>query len=592
MWKQKDPTLKTIADIVHKNTGLSDKELLDDETFYKIKDIDKVAEKIKEASKNGTKITIVGDYDCDGISATSILVLLFKYLKINYEYILPKRFKDGYGLNKNIVDRIDEGILITVDNGIVAFDAIKKAKGKGLFVIVTDHHQGHVSKTFPEADILIDPSAIPGSADYSDYCGAGIAYKIAEEILGDKHPLLKKLSAIAAFGTVADMVPLTFDNRKIVSNGLKNIFKSGGRTMGMYKLLDKMYIKNQMTSTDIAFGIGPAINATGRLEGTEVEYVINKKDSEGKDESEIESVVSDASLGVELLTKTFDNFDQAEAAAQAIIGINNKRKELKREQFKTVLEAIDNDDLYGDAPLVVYAPGLHLGIVGILAGELVETYGKPAIVLTDDPKDPEAIKGSARSIEKVNMKELLDKHAEDMIAYGGHAGAAGLSLKRTNLQKFREDLNEELADMDFEPEELTYDLEIEEADVDAALKELDKYGPFGQGNPEPLFLIRNFRIYPKGGALFTYKGEEHVIMQGAYVNANAFFLREKFDEIDDPSYLDIVCTLGRSWNLEGDEVPTLFIKDLQKAERRKVSRRTKFFEEMEKNINTQGVLDI
>lgn len=586
MWEQKDKTLKTVADVVHKNTGLTDKELLHDTKEYKIKDLDKIVEKLKEAREKHIPVTIVGDYDCDGVSSTSILILLFRYMHIDHRYILPKRFKEGYGLKDTIVDRIDSGILITVDNGIVAFDAVKKAKDKGLYVIITDHHARHPSGRLPDADIIIDPATLPGTADYQYYCGAGIAYKIAEEALGKKHPLLKKLSAIASFGTVADMVPLLGDNRKIVAAGLKNIFQSGGRTMGMYKLLDRMYIKNQMTSTDISFGIGPAINAAGRLEGTEIFYT---KFNEKGEEEEV-STIADATMGVEILTNVYEDFTEAENAVEDLIHINNERKQLKKSQFKTVLEYIDTNAMYGDAPLVVYCPGLHLGIVGILAGELTEKFGVPAIVLTDDPTNPNNIKGSARSVPKINLKALLDKHAEDMVAYGGHPGAAGLTVERSKLEEFREHLNEELFDEVFEPEKLKYDLEIEEKDVEHYLDELDKYGPFGQGNPEPLFLIRNFRLYPNGGTMFEYKGDEHVIMQGAFVKANAFFLQEKFKEIDDPTYLDIVCTLGRSWDKDGNPIPTLFIEDLQKAEKEKKKKRTSFFEEMEKTINQKGAL--
>ena len=324
----------------------------------------------------------------------------------------------------------------------------------------------------------------------------------------------------------------------------------------------------------------------GRLEGTEIFYT---KFNEKGEEEEV-STIADATMGVEILTNVYEDFTEAENAVEDLIHINNERKQLKKSQFKTVLEYIDTNAMYGDAPLVVYCPGLHLGIVGILAGELTEKFGVPAIVLTDDPTNPNNIKGSARSVPKVNLKALLDKHAEDMVAYGGHPGAAGLTVERNKLEEFRDHLNEELFDEVFEPEKLKYDLEIEEKDVEHYLNELDKYGPFGQGNPEPLFLIRNFRLYPNGGTMFEYKGDDHVLMQGAFVKANAFFLQEKFKEIDDPTYLDIVCTLGRSWDKDGNPIPTLFIEDLQKAEKEKKKKRTSFFEEMEKTINQKGAL--
>lgn len=538
-WKQKNPALHSIEEVVMANTGLSREELLDDKTEYKVRDIDKVIAVLDAASASGTFVTVIGDYDTDGVTSSAEWELMLTDKKINHRIRLPKRHSEGYGLNEKIIDEIDSGIIVTVDNGISALPAIRKAKDKGLYVIVVDHHQPYLDPetkevVLPGADIIIDPHAIEGQADFNYYCGAGLTYKIAEQWFGKDHPLLKKLVSFAAIGTVGDVVTLTKDNRKIVKAGLASMLTKEGRTTGLMKLMRVFHIWDRVTAEDIGFGISPALNACGRL-GDPV-------------------APKEAEQSLELLV--FDgSFDKAEAMANEIAGrslegrdsVNETRKKLVKAADRAADEIISDNAMYGDAPLVVYVPGVNEGIIGIVAGHLTEKYGVPSIVFTDSHKDPNVLKGSGRSVSSVNLKGLLDKCSDDMIGYGGHPGAAGLSILKTKLDDFREHLQEEIGEFDFEPKELTYDLEITESDIAGLLPELDKYGPYGEGNEQPVFLIRNFKLYPKDSSMFKISGSdnEHISFFGACTKMNAFWLHDRYVEIGEPKYMNLIGTLDR-----------------------------------------------
>lgn len=541
MWKQKDPALHTIEEVVMKNTGLSKEELLNDEKEYQIRDVEKVIEVLNRAAEEKTFVTVIGDYDTDGVTSSSEWELMLKAKNIPHRIRLPKRHLEGYGLNEKIIDEIEAGIVLTVDNGIAAIPAIKKAKDKGLYVIVVDHHQPVLNQEtkeviLPEADIIIDPHAIKGQADFDYYCGAGLTYKVAEAWFGKDHYIMKKLSSLAAIGTVGDVVELKGDNRKIVRSGLKNMLTKEGRTLGLLKLMQTFNLSERVTAEDIGFSISPAINACGRL-GAPV-------------------APKEAEQPLELLTFS-GSFDEAQAMAEEIAGrnldgrlsVNETRKRLVKAADKKAEEIISENAMYGDCPLVVHVPEINEGIIGIVAGHLLEKYGVPAIVFTNSSKDPNVLKGSGRSIPSVNLKELLDTCADDLLGYGGHPGAAGLSIVSEKLDEFRMHLQENVGEIEYEEKGLTYDLEITEKEVETLIPELDKYGPYGQGNPQPVFLIKNYKLFPKNSKLYQVSGseEEHVSFFGLCTKANAFWLNEKYKEIGQPKYLNIIGTLDVSY---------------------------------------------
>lgn len=532
-WKQKNPGLSTIRDVVlENNPGIEEDELLDDKAIYEVHDIEKVINILTRANLENIFVTVVGDYDVDGVTSSTEWDIILTKLGIRHRIRLPKRHTEGYGLNVNIIDEINEGILITVDNGIAALDAIKKAKDKGLYVIVVDHHQPVVNDEglaiLPAADIIIDPHAIPGQADFQYYCGAGLTYKIAEVLFKEDEFMLNRLSCFAAIGTVADVVDLKKDNRKIVKKGLKNLLVCKYRTTGLGKLMEQCYINKRITADDIGYSIGPAINACGRL-GPPI-------------------APKEADQSREVITFN-GSLSTAEDMAKDMIEVNRERQRQVKAADKKAEDEIEAGLMFGDVPLIVYIPDINEGLIGIIAGHLTEKYNVPSIVFTDSHKDITVLKGSGRSSGGINLKALLDLCKKDLLGYGGHPGAAGVSIKKENLDIFRDHMMENIGEYSFEAEELMYDLEIEESDIESTIAELDKYGPYGHGNPEPVFLIKNYHLYPKENSMFKVSGSEHehVRFFGLSTYANAFFMNQKYIEIGQPKHMHIIGTLDTSF---------------------------------------------
>lgn len=579
-WKQKNPDLHSIKDVVMANTGLSEEELLDDKNPYVIRDIEKVVDVLDAAAKSGIFVTVIGDYDTDGVTSSASWELMLTAKKVPHRIRLPKRHSEGYGLNEKIIDEIDDGIVLTVDNGIAALSSIKKAKDKGLYVIVVDHHQPVKDEVtgdilLPEADIIIDPHAIPGQADFIYYCGAGLTYKIAEKWFGEEHYIMKKLSSFAAIGTVGDVVKLVGDNRKIVKKGLESMLSREGRTTGLLKLMQVFNLSTRITAEDIGFSISPAINACGRLGAP--------------------AAPEEATQSLKLLTFN-GSFDTAEYMANEIAGrnledkesVNELRKKLVKAADKKADEIINDNAMFGEAPLVIHVPHINEGIIGIVAGHLTEKMGVPTIVFTDSSKDCDVLKGSGRSVDSVDLKALLDTCAGDILKYGGHPGAAGLSIRKDKIDDLRSHLQENIGEFDFEKEDLTYDLEIEESDVESLIPELDKFGPYGQGNEQPIFLIRNYKLFPRGTSMFSISGadNEHISFFGSSTKANAFWQHQKYVELGEPKYLNIIGTLDVSY-YKGSTTYGIKILDMEAAPEPKRERTllAKKFRERTKEAN-------
>ncbi len=356
-------------------------------------------------------VTIIGDYDVDGTTATSTLLLGLRSLGFKHvSYRIPKRFSEGFGINNTIIDEIESGLVITCDNGIAQPEAIKRAKDKGLTVIILDHHEPLVVDgeiVYPQADIIIDPNAIMDSADYNGYCGCGLCYKFIKALGVSKQTLDKALSMVA-LATIADVMELREENYVFVKNGFKALLNPNITTSGIYALVCAFDLSRHITAKDIGFKLGPALNACSRM------------DDDG------------ARNAVELLT--FEGpFPLAIIKAESIITLNNDRKSLKKLGLEKAHKIIEDNCLYGDYPIVLRVD-VPEGIIGIIAGNICEEYNVPAIVVC---KTEEGIlKGSARSCGDYNMKEHLDKVSHLLIRHGGHAGAAGLSLMQENFELF------------------------------------------------------------------------------------------------------------------------------------------------------------
>ncbi len=355
MFQVKDPRLRTVEEVVCANTGMTAKELLDDRNDYRIDGLSTAAAMLKKAVRKGQIIYIAGDYDVDGILATAILALALKALNAKMVLRLPKRFTEGYGLKRGMVDRFQDGqFLITVDNGISALDAVRRAREKGMEVIVTDHHlpvqdEQTGEARYPEANLIINPNAVPDSADFTGYCGAGIAFKLAAELLGTGHPMIPRLLSFAAIATVADSVPLTGENRRIVKEGLKTMVTRQGTTQGLYALLCALGLEAYVTAETVGFKLAPVINAPGRL----------------KDNGSMEV----------LKLMLYDGpYSEAKCMAERLLEDNRERKELSDRWTEYVRQTVIERNLSGHVPIVVYEPDIPEGVIGIGGGLPIPLY--------------------------------------------------------------------------------------------------------------------------------------------------------------------------------------------------------------------------
>lgn len=458
---------------------------------YPVKNLDLMCREFLFAVQKPEKITIVADYDCDGITSGAIAYMLLSHLGKTPVMRFVRRFSDGYGLNEVIIDEIDSGTVVTVDNGIVAFEAIKKAKEKGLTVLVIDHHEpkkenGQV--VLPAADAVLNPKAVSSPAQFKSYCAAGLVMRVAERLVSDKD-LLDKMLVFASIGTVADVVPLTQDNRRIVIDGIKAV-NDGCGTVGLRILLEVLNLKGEITETDYGFGIGPVFNASGRM-----------KDDGAKEV--FDCVIIDDTA----------RMDEALFKAMNLRSVNEMRKREVKSQLDRAETIIHENGWEDKKPIIIADKNFHEGIVGIIAGKIAEKYNTPAFVLAyQKDKRPDApLKGSGRTSCGVDVKSLLDTAMDDLVKYGGHAGAAGLSVMENKLDKLRADLEKELAGYHFSKEEgMKADIEIpfEEMDTELAAK-VRSYAPYGEGNKPLVFKVTGIRFVPFGGKFYSFMGDEN-----------------------------------------------------------------------------------
>lgn len=519
-WIKRDSACKTIQDVVLRNTPAFSRK----NDVYTVKEMNNAVAVLKQFIANGRPIALVGDYDVDGICAASIIFLAITSLGGNVKVRLPRRFSEGFGLSEKIVGEISEGLLITVDNGIAAIEAVQKAKDKGLTVIITDHHLRSESGELPNADIIIDPNAVPDSADFTGYCGAGIAYKLAALLLGEGNALLPKLLSLAAIATVADVVPLVEENHSIVRNGLAAMLTEEGRTVGLGALLEVCQMDKFITAKDIAFKIAPIINASGRLH--------------------------DDGANIPFALLTFEgSHDAAINMAQNINETNEQRKAIKTREMAVIHETIENELLEQEVPLCVYVPGLSEGLMGIYAGELVERYKVPSLVFTDS-EDPDIIKGSGRSCGGVHLKNLLDSCSDLLYKYGGHAEAAGVSVERNNFEAMKNRLMKCIGSVPKVNDNiLYYDLDITVDKIQDAIREMERFAPYGEGNPEIVFRLLNFDLAERFGSCYKTMGSNgnSIRLFGKDVVAVGFGMTERYIAINKPQKVNLVGTLSLNY---------------------------------------------
>lgn len=387
-----------------------------------MKDMDKALDILREKIAGQQKLRVIGDYDIDGINASYILLEGLERLGADVDCDIPNRITDGYGLNIDLIERAyDDGIdtIVTCDNGIAAADEIAYGKQLGMTIIVTDHHEvpyceddGRKTYRLPLADAVIDPKQPGCEYPFKGLCGAAIAYKLVEalcESMGRDVDDLDDLIENAAIATVGDVMDLEGENRILVKEGLQMLGRT--RNQGLRSLMECTGVqKDQIRAYHIGFVLGPCLNASGRLDTAKRALKLLR----AKDKKE------------------------ADILAGELKALNDSRKDLTDAAVKQAIELVETTAVGQDKVLVIYLPGCHESIAGIVAGRIREIYYKPVFVLTDAE---EGIKGSGRSIEAYSMYEELSKCQKLLTRYGGHKLAAGLSLEKENIERLRYMLN-------------------------------------------------------------------------------------------------------------------------------------------------------
>lgn len=520
---------KNLEEFVKNNTNLSIEELVRCDKDYKIQRLDDAVVMIKTAVSNGTHITVVGDYDGDGIDALIIFILLLSTLGAKYSIIVPKRMSEGYGISEKIVKRITDGLVITVDNGIKAIEPIKELKRRGCQVFVLDHHEANDDGLLPPADLIIDPSAIPNSADFRDYCGAGLTYKLAIALLGKNHPVIPYMSCFAAIGTITDSVSLVEDNRNIVSEGLRNISNPNFRTVGLSHLISYTKVNpDYVESDDIGFYLGPCINAPGRLVDNGGELVING------------------------LLAT--NIEQAELFISKVVSLNETRKDMTEE----IMSGIDMEELKNPnrKSCFIYRKSIPEGIIGIVAGRIAEQTGKPTFVMSDDEHGN--VKGSSRAkLDSNRIVDILNKSSDLLLKFGGHKKAGGFSLLKENVMVFEKRVESLAVREEFDASAVYYDVEIYKGDVISVYNQLNLIKPFGEGNPMPTFLIRDIPIKS-----FNYLKDAHLKLNFGSFSAIGFSMKDAFEEKVDKSSISIIGKIKTNF-YKGQQYIQIMIEDFE-----------------------------
>lgn len=437
-------------------------------------DMEKGVSIIQDAIAAGKHIRIIGDYDVDGVTSTYILYKGLIGLHAKCDKFIPHRIKDGYGLHENAIRRAREDgveVILTCDNGIAAADAVSLAKEFGMTVVVTDHHEVPFVQEpdgrryiLPAADAVIDPKR-PEDHVFKEICGAVVAWKFTGRLykrfgMEDEFRNSDFLE-MASLGTVCDVMDLQKDNRAIVKAGMKKMQITNN--VGMQALMEVLGLKDKiLKSYDYGFKIGPCINAEGRLDT--------------------------ANEAFNLLMET--DHKKALDKAEEMRKLNVERQDLTKSGMEDAFRIVDTE-MKNDKVLVVYIPGIHESIAGIIAGKVRERYNKPAIVLTNG--DGDFLKGSGRSIEAYSMFEKLSEVRDLMLGFGGHPLAAGLSLKKENLEEFRKQLNVRcgLTEADFVAKVMIDVVMPVDYLTEGFIRQLDILEPFGKGNEKPVFAQQN-----------------------------------------------------------------------------------------------------
>jgi len=492
-----------------------------------MKDAVKSVERILLAIEQQEKILIFGDYDVDGITSSSLMMIGLLSLGAKVNFFLPNRVKDGYGLSSKIVQKAADNnykLIITVDNGITAFEPAALAAKLGIDLIITDHHRPH--DHVPQAFAIVNPHQNDCGYPYKYFAGVGVAFKILTLLFEEKGlPIPDKIIELLLFGTVADVVPLTGENRYWVRHGLQKVNQIESYSLQVLKANSKV-TKPELFSLDIGFSITPQINALGRLD--------------------------DPREGVQFLLGNDPN--EVDRVGKILLELNQARKEVEKTIIADVVAQIESG-LVDISKNVVIASSKSwpAGVIGLVASRIVGMYGKPTLLfhITSDG----LAKGSCRSIQEFNVFEALQESKDLLIAFGGHSHAAGLSLRVENLPELQRRLQQRVASTLTE-----FDLK-QKFKVDACttlaefgdklIEDMRLFEPFGHENPQPSFYIRNVVLIKQPQVLKDLHIKCMVFSEGVVKSVMFFNRPELYEKLvmqaDEP--FDIVGNVMQNyWN--------------------------------------------
>lgn len=494
--------------------------------------------RIKTAIKNNEKIAVYGDYDVDGMTSTAIVYKTLVALKAQVTTYIPERFSEGYGVNREAIEGLaSEGVkvIITVDCGITAIEAAAFAKSVDVAFIVTDHHE--CQAVLPDAFAIINPKRLDSVYPYDMLAGAGIAFKLSQALMDQEdRSLFSDCLQLAAIGTIADIAPLTGENRIIAKFGLEAI--QGTQMKGLLALIEVAGLSHKtITAGHIGFGIGPRLNAVGRLEH--------------------------AKEGVALLLTEDEQY--ANGLAHRLNHLNQERQALEKSIFEKALTMMDQSDIHtASGILVVWGESWHVGVVGIVASRLTERFYRPSIVLS---LKEGVLKGSARSIDGFSIFEALLSQEDKLLKFGGHEQAAGLTLPLEALPAFLEGLKV------YCQNKLTKDLLVPKLEITTRLTskdighhlmlELEQLAPYGMGNPKPIFrydqlMVDHARMIGKeANHLKLVLNDENRLLEALQFNTPIRSLPKRGERID------LACQLETN-TFNGVESIQMHLKDMRR----------------------------
>ena len=476
-----------------------------------ITDMEKAAEIISEAIQNGDRITVYGDYDCDGITATVILYGYLEAIGAEADWYIPDR-DEGYGLNNAAVDKLAENgtkLIVTVDNGISALKEAEYIKSKGMTLVITDHHQ--VPETLPDAAAIVDPHRSDDHSTCKELAGCGVALKLVMALEEDTDSVVEQWGDLCAVGTIADIVPLTGENRALVKRGLENILLTENR--GLHALLKQCGVSegDEISSVTLAFSLCPRINAAGRF---------------GHPKEAAELFLS-------------ENETMIPVMAERLSMLNNQRKQAEENILAEIAGmAESNPLLLKKRVIIVHGKGWSHGVIGIVASKMLNRYGKPVIIITEEGN---TARGSARSVEGFSLFSMLTELSGHLTKFGGHTKAAGFSLDTDRIDGFIQAIDNYAA-VNFP--EMPADICAAEMKLSAAdlteenVESLTYFEPFGEANPAPVFMmegcvIKSLRPLKEGKYLsFTvdFQGKEFRVLNfRSTYNAFGFKAGDKVD---------------------------------------------------------------